>query len=141
MKRTLSFCVAFLLYTLAVHAQSAEKITELIGTDKATYGQVAYLSATYQNKITETADYQQALEALQQDGVFADSVKADDIITLADTSKAIALATGIKGGLFYTLTHSARYAFRELKAKNILPQSTDPCMAVNGRVALHEGDQ
>lgn len=133
MKKTLSLCSVFLFFALAVHAQSAEKLSELIQTQNATYGQVAYLAATYQNKVADTADYQQAFDALQKEGAIAADKKAGDVISLAETAKLFANATGLKGGLFYTLTHNARYACKELKAKGFLPQNADPSTPLSGR--------
>lgn len=133
MKKVL-LSVAFLAAISAfAHSQSAEKLTEIIATPVATYGQVAYITGVYQGTVQEDASYEAAFETLQKDGIIKSAATPDQKIPLQETAFLCAKATKLKGGLFYSLFHNSRYAYRELKAKKILPPSVDSSMTVSGR--------
>ena len=141
MKKLISVFLCAATFCFCAAAQSSEKLTELIGTNKATYGQTAYLCEVYSGKIDESATYEQAFEALKQDNYASEKASADTQITLAELSFICANAADLKGGLFYTLFPSPRYAFRELKAKGIIPMNADPDSKVTGRnvIAVFNG--
>ena len=136
MKKSILFCAAGLLLSAAVFAQSSEKLTELINTDKATFGQISYLAGVYTGKVAEDADYDTAVKTLSSEGIIGADKTADTEITLAELSYLCMKTTGLKGGLFYSIFPGPRYAFRELKAKNIIPPAADPSEKVTGRDAI-----
>jgi len=133
-----SIVLSLLLFgtIFALHAQSAESISDIIKTSEATYGQVSYLAGVYQGNVPEDASFEAAFSAYKESGIISSSVTQSDAIPLKDASLLCAHATGLKGGLFYSIFHNARYAFRELKAKKILPPSVDPNMKISGRDAV-----
>src|SRR5574344_2148829 len=137
MKKSLLFCTFTLLFSIGtLYAQSAEQITTILNTDKATYGQIAYIAAVYQGLVPDSADEEQAVKALSKAGIISSSAKPNDVVCLGTVSFICAKATGMKGGLWYTIHPCARYAFRQLKADNIIPATADPAMVITGRDAL-----
>lgn len=141
MKKSLFFCMAVLLAASAVNAQSSSKLTEIINTEKATYGQAAYLSAIYTNAISDEAGYDQAVKKLEEKNILQKGTTSSSPLTLSEASYICAKTADLKGGLFYTLFKNPRYAFRELKAKSIIPAMADPSETLTGRdlIALFNG--
>lgn len=136
MKKCFSCLVVALLASLSVFAQSSEQLTKIINSEKVTCAQASYLAALYANRIAEEDSAEQAFNALKDAGCFDQNAAADSEITLGQLSYAYTRALGIRGGLFFTLFPSQRYAFKELKAQGVLPTESDPSMAVSGRESL-----
>ena len=57
---------------------------------------------------------------------------ATDFATLKDTAFLIMNVFDFKGGLFYSIFQSPRYAYRELLYKRIIQGRSDPSMTVSG---------
>ncbi len=127
--------LAVLLFSLAAFAQSAEKISELLTSKKATFAQAAYLAAALTDDSAELTEEAAFTKMVQAGAIRADR-KADDAITLKELAKLYMQATGLKGGLFYTLFGTPRYAYRELKAQGIIPEQADPSQQVTGRETI-----
>lgn len=125
-----------ILFSVAAFAQSSEKLTEIISTEHVTCGQVAYLAATYSSAISEEDGDEKAFEVFKENGCFGPAVLASDEATLAEVSNLLIKVTNTKCGLMYRLTGAQRYAFKELKAKGVLPQTADPGMKISGRDAI-----
>lgn len=136
MKKLATVAALILLAGAAAGAQSADSISQLLQTDETTYGQAAYLAAVYNESIAEDATEADAFAAMVDAGYIASSRSADSAISLKELSRLYAGVTGVRGGLFYTLTHAPRYAYRELKAKGVVPQNADPSQKVSGRDTL-----
>ena len=113
-----------------------EKVSEIIKTEKTTFGQAAYLVGVYSGSVEESSDYDKAVSALKEKGVISADVDSNKEINLAELSYLCMQTTEMNGGLFYTLFPGPRYAFRELKARGILPALADPGVKVNGRDAI-----
>lgn len=135
MKKVFLLLSALLLST-AAFAQSAEKITDILDTDTATFGQISYIAATYCGYITDDQSYEDAFNALAERGQVSASVKASDPASLKNVSYIFALATNLKGGVWYSIKPSGRYAMKELKALGLIPETTDPSRKISGRNAL-----
>ncbi|WP_294427520.1 hypothetical protein [uncultured Treponema sp.] len=144
MKKCVSCLVIALFVSCTVFAQSSEMLTKIIKSEKATCAQAAYLPALYANFINEEESLgtfsegnaskdNAAFEAAKAKGCFSPSVTADSEITLGQICFLYAKTMNIKGGLFYSLFPSERYAFKEFKAKGILPGEADPGMKLSGR--------
>lgn len=138
MKRIISFLVVLFVGTM-VFAQSADVVTEILGAEEATYGQVCYLSAIHQGLISEDATYEDAVSVLYSKGQIPESVGAYDSVYLANLAFIfVQIWPDIKGGLFFNLTKgSPRYAFKKLKSDGIIPDDSDPNQIVSGRDALN----
>lgn len=122
----------------AIYAQSSEVITDILNSDKITFGQACYISAVQQKYIEETASYTDAIEALYKKGQIPTIVYEDTVLPLVDLAYIYAQMWGIKGGLFYRLFNGApRYAFKQLKADGVIPPNADPHTYVTGAEALN----
>lgn len=128
--------ISALLLSAAAFSQSAEKITDIIDTDTVTYGQISYIVSTYCGYITDDKSYEDALKVMVEKKQFPSSVKASDPIAIKNISYVYALATNLKGGLWYSAKPSARYAMKEYKSLGIIPETTDPSKKISGRNAL-----
>ena len=106
-------------------------------TTTKTYSLTANCGAwvTYQQTITIT------FEQFKESNKIKNGASVNTPITLSELSFICTKLGNIKGGLFYTIFPSPRYAFRELKAKGILPQNADPDEKPSGRdvVAVFNG--
>lgn len=136
MKKCIALCLAFVFGVGIAGAQSADKITELLSTEKMTFGQTAYLTASYQNLIKDSATDEDAVRALVEKDILPIDAKPSEIIRLDEACYLIGKATGLKGGLFYTLFPGPRYSCKEFKAKGIVPSAVDPKATITGREAL-----
>lgn len=131
------FAIVFAAAALAVHAQSVEKINEIVESPEISYGQAAYLALSYSGDIDETAEIADALAAAVQKNWIKSGAVDTAAIKLGEFSALCVKATGIKGGLFCRLTkNSPRYSFSELKSLRILDKNADPAMKVSGQDAL-----
>ena len=65
MKKSLLLLIVALL-SFSATAQNSEKLTELINSKTATYGQVAYLYGVYSEKSDENASYEEAFDVLKE---------------------------------------------------------------------------
>lgn len=122
-----------IILTAPITAQSSEKLSELISTEKATYGQAAYLAEVYSGEIDESASMEEAVQKLIDKNILKSWTNPSAEISLSELSFICAKTAGIKGGLFYTLFPGPRYSLRELKAKSIIPARRDPSSKVTGR--------
>ena len=77
-------CILPAVFVLCVtaYAQRADFVTRLIAADKATYGEVCYLSAVYQGFVGENASYEDALHALVQKGQANSRADVNGAVTL-----------------------------------------------------------
>jgi len=122
-----------LVLSMAAYAQRADFVSELIVTDKVSYGAVCYLSAVYQGFVNENVSYADALRVLVARGQAAPGADVKDSVTFAELSRLMAKMWHIKGGLMYRATKaSARYAFRQFKADGIIPERIDPSKKASG---------
>ena len=119
-------------------AQSADFITELISSEKVTFGQFCYFSAIYQNLVSEDASETDAVNAFFELGYLPAGVDENTFITYEQASRIFVGFWNIKGGLFYRLSgKSGRYAFKQFKADGIIPAKIDPGMIPGGTDILN----
>lgn len=137
MKKIIVTLLLFFCSTFFSAAQSSERLSDLMETDKISKGQAAYLTATLMNLVEESAGNQDAFAVLQEHKLFSAKDNPDDAITIGHISLLYMKACGIKGGILYTITKNRRYAFRELKARGILPNQVTSTMLLSGLDALN----
>ncbi|MBO7121971.1 MAG: hypothetical protein J6V90_01660 [Treponema sp.] len=136
MKKILSILLLSLA-GVAAYAQSAEKISQIVESQELTFGQAAYLALAYSGDIEEDVSEAEALEAAVKKNWIKNGAVDTAAIKLSELSALYLKATGIKGGLFYRVSgKSGRYAFKELKARNLLDKAADPAMTITGQNAL-----
>ena len=117
--------------------QSADVITDLLESDKVSFGQVSYLAAVQMNLLDENESYENAVKVLVDNDIIPDGEEADTPIPLVDIAYIYSKLWDVKGGLMYRLTKgSPRYAFRQFQSDGIISSDADPAWLVSGAKAL-----
>lgn len=126
-------------FAVSAYAQNADVVSALLEEDKATLGQVSYLCATQMGLIPETASEDQAVEALKQAGIIKDSPRltAASPVRMNQFAYILCESWNIQESLMYRLMPNKRYAFMQLKALGIMPQSTVGLKKVTGQEVLN----
>ncbi len=135
-KPTLIF-IALFLVSFAVCAQQADVITQIIDSPQMTCGQAAYIVACYANLEAETFSTDWSLEWAKGEGLVTKEIEGDRPIELAELAGLCMRAWNMPGGLFYTLSKSNRYAYKEFKAKGFLFPYDDSSMTISGARGLN----
>ncbi|MCR5698112.1 MAG: hypothetical protein K6G52_00570 [Treponemataceae bacterium] len=139
-KKFLAFLFCTLFATLAF-AQSADFISEVIATQKITYGQAAYFICCDYGYIDEAADESSAVSALEEN--FPNMInklkiqQVDKELTVKEFSFMCCQAWDIKSSLMYMIFQNQRYAFKQMKAKGYFAANTNPNATLDGRKVLY----
>lgn len=138
-KRLILSIIVALTAAFCVHAQSANVVSELLETEKATLGQVSYLCATELNLISESSSYAEAVDALKKEGILKNSAKltAESPVRLGQLTLILSKTWKINESLFYNWFQNRRYAFMQCKALNIIPSSATSLKIVSGQEVLN----
>lgn len=141
MKKFILVLLATLSFSVCIFAQNAQKISEILESEKISNAQASYFVCVYQNFADEATQENEAFEILAQKNLFKSQEKPEEKISLCQSCYLIAESSEMKGGIFYSIFHSPRYAFREFKALGIVPQNADPKQKVSGSefIALLNG--
>jgi len=117
-------------------SQSAEKVSEILFSEKVTLGQISYLAGTCGLDFQEETDYTTAFEQIKQLNLLPKDSAVNDFAKMDQVAYLFMKSTKMSGGLFYKLLGTKRYAFKEIKAKGIIPQNIDPGAEINGHDAF-----
>ena len=130
--------ISFLLFLAGVAgAQSADRVTEILNERQVTYGQVAYLADSELNLIQANASYDDAVKAALEAGILKGQHASTDPIDYADLAYVCSKTWNISRSLFFKLTKSPHYAFKQLQSLGVIPANADPSQKVSGRNALY----
>lgn len=121
----------------SVFSQSADKVSELISEQQATYGQTSYLCASALGLIKDNATYDESVVILMQNGILPGSVKTDEKITMQNLASMCASTWNVEGSFMLKVFNNSRYAFKHLKAEGIIPENYDPDRIPSGRDVLN----
>ena len=122
-----------LFISLSAYSQSQDVITEILESSEATFGQVCYISAVMQSLVTEDTTYDEAIQAVYQNGQLPTITESAQPIPLIDAAYLFSFMWNIKGGLMYKITNgSPRYVFKQFQADRILPNDAEPRQIVSG---------
>ena len=125
--------LVFLCFSFfSLSAQNADLVTEIIETEQVTFGQAAYLFAVYLDLISDESTEIDAVNALVDAGIMKQQKSLDGSISHAAFAGLCMKAWDIPGGLMYSITHSNRYAFRELQVLGLISNSVDPMAPISG---------
>ena len=114
-------------------AQSADVITDILESEEASVGQVAYLCAVQQHLISDNESYDAAVSALISKGDLEEDADADSSVSLAKVAKLFARNWSIQGGIMFTLTNgSKRYAFKQLVSDGVISSLAEPSASLSG---------
>lgn len=136
MKKSI-FLLAFTLLIVGIAgAQSANRVTEILEENQITYGEIAYLAGSQLNLIQESASYDDALKSATDAGIIKGQHASTDSANYAALAYACSKTWNISNSLFYKMTNSPRYAFKQLQSMGIISSNADPSQTVSGRTAM-----
>ena len=138
MKRVIVFFL-FCMFLTAVYAQSPERITEILNSPQATYGQASYICASARDFIEDDASYEEALQALKSEGFIKGAHYADEPIKIKHLAKLCIKTWDVQNGIMYRLTGASRYALRVLKADGVIADAKEPASIPSGMELLNYG--
>jgi len=133
MKRILLFfgvcaMLASPIFAPRVFAQTAAELETLLATSALSYEQAASFVLKAADVTASGSAFNYAAEQKWLPAKAAPDGKA----ALDGVSLLVMGAFGIKGGIMYSATKSARYAYRELVHQGIIAGRADPDLAVSG---------
>jgi len=129
------FLLCFLSSATLLSAQTADEIETLLNTNAVTYAQAARFLLEASDTMV-TSDPEEAFDYAAQQGWLPKKVSANDTARLDGISLLMMRSFGIKGGLFYSITKSRHYAYRELTYRDAIQGRADPGMNVSGERLL-----
>jgi len=131
----------FLIFSSFLSAQqttaqqsTAVEIETLLNSKTVTYAQVSRFVLEAANVIA--ADPQTAYSLAIERNWLSKNVAHDDLARLNNVSQLLMSSFNIKGGIMYSLTNSAHYAYRELVHMGVIFGRHDPAMLVSGENLL-----
>ena len=137
MKRSI-FLLAFLVLAAGIAgAQSASRVTEILEEKQVTIGELAYMAGSELNLIKEGASYDASLQAAVDTGILKTGHNASDPATYAELAFICSKTWKVEKSLFFKLTNSPRYAFKQLQSLGVISSNADPSQIISGRTALN----
>ena len=138
MTRTLCITVAGLLIAAAAFGQAAEKVDKILETEKATFGQAAYLIQTALNDGSDGLDFETAFDRFKSENknLIRDSISAEDVIPVKTYAFLLMKAFDIKGGMMYRIYPCPRYAYRDLHYLAVIQDKNNPDALMTGAAML-----
>jgi outer membrane protein OmpA-like peptidoglycan-associated protein len=136
MKKT--FFLTFLIFNfsfLICYASPGEEIETLLSTNAVTYASAARFVLEASDTMV-TSDPDEAFRYAQEQKWLPKNSAANDAARLDGVSLLLMRSFGIKGGILYSFTKNAHYAYRELAYKNIIQGNADPVKNVSGEQLL-----
>jgi hypothetical protein len=125
------------LFAQSPRSQStAEEIETLLNAKKVTYAQAARFVLEAADAFA-TDNSEEAFNYAVQQEWLPNKLSSNDSARLDNISLLLMRSFNIKGGIMYTLTKNARYAYRELTYLNIIKNRADPSVLVSGEQLLY----
>jgi hypothetical protein len=121
MRGLVLFLVIAVVLVSGVSAQTAEQMDDVLNTPQITHAQ----AVSFIRGAAEGAP-----------GIDYSAAQADKPLKLGDLSLLIMKSFDIKGGLWYSLLPSRRYANRFLVHKKVIQGASDPWLTVSGEKFL-----
>ena len=112
--------------SIMLNSQSADKISDIIASCRATCGQASYIAATALGIAGENATYDETVRLFSEKGVLKTGCSASDAITMKQLAWLCANTWNVDGSLMLKIFKSPRYAFRQMKADSVIDVSADP---------------
>ena len=132
----------FLVIILAVFfssltfGQANDFIDKVLEGSGINGGEAAYMVLVASDNIGDDANATRAFELLEQLKWVPEGLTIDKKINHAQYAYMLMKAFGVKGGIFYSMFPSPRYAYRELRHLVVIQGATDPEMPVTGSEAM-----
>lgn len=130
--KKLLFCFGILCLASAVFAQNADKVSKILEQNEISKGEASYFVCVYKNFSEENVSDEEAFSLLAEKNLFKVGESSGEDIPLSEACLLILRTSEAKGGIFYSIFKSSRYALREFKAMGIVPKNADPNQKVSG---------
>jgi len=133
------FFIFFIFLSSFLYPQTAERIERLLATNAVSYEDAAALileAADLRVTVDANVSAAEAFSFAAEQGWLPARARGSDNARLDGVSALIMRSFNMRGGLFYSLTKSPHYAYRELVYRNIIQGLSDPRMAVSGVLLL-----
>ncbi|MCL2760010.1 MAG: hypothetical protein FWD22_07340 [Treponema sp.] len=118
-------------FAVAPANSPAAEFEVLLNTGVVTYAQAArFVLEASEAFVTNNPN--EAFDFAMQNGWLPGKVTPDDNAQLNHISRLLMRSFNLKGGIFYSITKSSRYAYRELVYKNVIQGRADATMPVSG---------
>lgn len=137
MKKLILIATIAVAAAFTANAQSFEKISEILDSEEVNLAQISYMAGTCGFNLPENSNYTTAFEEMKRRRFFKQDAKESDKATLAQASYVFMKAAKMDGGLMYKITDSKRYAFKELKARGVIPQTAEASLPLSGHDAIN----
>ena len=126
-----------LCFSFPVFSQSSTRISELLETKTVTYGQFSYLVATMLGLKNDSASYDEAFNALLNEGYMVQDAAASDAVDTEGAAFICAKVWNVHNSVLYMLFPSKRYALRMLRSMELIPEAFEPTKTLSGREVLN----
>ena len=137
MQKKLLVFFLVIMFSSFCFGQQAEIITEILESTEVTWGDMSYIAASYINVDEANLNKNSAFEFLKECNIISPNVNITEPINMAELSGLCMKTFNMKGGLFYTISKSNWYAFKELKALGFLVKNADPHSKISGFDAMN----
>lgn len=133
--------MATVFLSFSLQAQSKDFLSDMLDTERVTFGQASYLCVMHLLPNSEAMTYEVSYEKAEKFNVLPRakaSTSFDKPITLATACFMLARIFNVKGGAMFQLTDGyPRYAFRQFQVDGIVPLSADSGLSVSGEEFLN----
>ena len=136
MKKIFTLILSSLILTCSLQAQSADRVTDVINSERVTFGQACYFFATATGKVEDNIAYDDSIKFFQDSGSLRVLADENDPITLGTIAQLASDAFEVKGSLFLALFGNSRYAYRQMKADGVFKNNDDPSFVPDGHKFL-----
>ena len=136
MKRLFIF-LAFCVIAVHANAQVAGRLTQILNTEQATYGQASYMSAVATGMAQDTDSYETCFDILKSENIIVGNPSLKTPITAKNFADMISKTWNINNSVFYRITNHPRYAFKQMKAAGIIPSNYYPNRVLSGQEMLN----
>jgi hypothetical protein len=136
MKKLVIFCL-LLLVSLCAYAQTAQQMDTVLETSEVSWAQAAYFVLPAAGVLDENVPMQEAFETAKTQHWLPQKSKFDDTAHIDGVSLLIMRSFKMKGGLMYTMFHTARYAYRELIYEDLIINKGSPSATISGEELLY----
>ncbi|WP_010253988.1 hypothetical protein [Treponema primitia] len=118
----------FLLSSVLIYAQNARDMDRILSEKELSYTQAVQFILPAAGITTKTAS---------EKGLLPTDAEAEKKISTGDLSLLLMKSFELKGGIMYSFFPNPRYAYRELRYRRCIPDSSDPIAKVTGEQFLH----
>jgi|GEM_PF-3187819 len=133
-KKAVIATVIFAASALCAWGQSADVITEVLGSKKLTYGQVSYIAASSLGLIDDDADYEEAIRVLKANGYIHKNYSASSKtpIPLKQFAYICCKTWNIINSVNFNIHDNPYYALKQLRALKMVSESLTGKKIISG---------